>query len=233
MYLRVGSGIAQLCQWKTAKQEWYYKINKMTAVYLIKGLLIGFSIAAPVGPIGILTIKRTLTEGRVSGFVTGMGAAMADTFYGIIAGFGLTAIASFLLTQATWIKLIGGSFLLFLGVKSFITKPASTAANVDSKGLFNNLISTFFLTIANPTTILSFLAIFAGLGLGTTKASYASTVSLVLGVFIGSALWWFILSSIVSYFQSKITPVRLIWINRLSGLILISFGLYALYSCIN
>lgn len=203
----------------------------MTTNYLISGLIIGFSVAAPVGPIGVLTIRRTLTEGRISGFVTGMGAAMADTVYGIIAGFGLTAISSFLLTQEFWLKLIGGLFLLFLGIKFFVTKPASKAANVQSNGLFNNFISTFFLTVTNPTTILSFLAIFAGLGLGTTKTDYSSSIALVLGVFIGSALWWLILSSIVSYFQSKITPNRLIWINRLSGLIIISFGLFALYSC--
>lgn len=178
----------------------------MTSDYLIKGLIIGFSIAAPVGPIGVLTIKRALTEGRISGFVTGMGAAMADTVYGIIAAFGLTVISSFLLTQEFWIKLIGGLFLLFLGVKSFVTKPASKAANVDSKGLFNNFISTFFLTVTNPTTILSFLAIFAGLGLGTTKTDYSSSMTLVLGIFIGSGLWWLILSSIVSFFNRKLHP---------------------------
>lgn len=204
----------------------------MMTDYLIKGIIIGFSIAAPVGPIGVLTIKRTLTEGRISGFVTGMGAAIADTVYGLIAGFGLTVISSFLLTQEFWIKLIGGLFLLFLGIKSFVTKPASKAANVDSKGLVNNFISTFFLTITNPTTILSFLAIFAGLGVGTTKTDYSSSITLVLGIFLGSTLWWLILSSIVSFFQSKITPDRLIWINRVSGLVIISFGIYALYSCI-
>lgn len=203
----------------------------MTIEYFIKGLIIGFSVAAPVGPIGVLTIKRTLSDGRISGFTTGMGAAMADTVYGIIAGFGLTAVSSFLLTQEFWLRLIGGLFLLFLGIKSFLTKPASKAANVNSKGLFNNFISTFFLTVTNPTTILSFLAIFAGLGLGTTKTDYTSSMTLVLGVFIGSALWWLILSSLVSYFQSKITTDRLIWINRLSGLIIISFGVFALYSC--
>ncbi len=203
----------------------------MMTDYLIKGLIIGFSIAAPVGPIGVLTIKRTLTEGRSSGFVTGMGAAMADTVYGIVAGFGLTTISSFLLTQEFWIKLTGGLFLLYLGIKSFVTKPASNAANVDSKGLVSNFISTFFLTITNPTTIISFLAIFAGLGLGTTNTDYTSSLTLVLGIFLGSALWWFILSSIVSFFQSKITPDKLIWINRLSGLIIISFGVFALYSC--
>jgi threonine/homoserine/homoserine lactone efflux protein len=93
-------------------------------------------------------------------------------------------------------------------------------------------MSTFFLTITNPTTILSFLAIFAGLGLGTTKTDYSSSITLVLGIFIGSSLWWLILSSIVSFFQSKITPDRLIWINRVSGLVIISFGIYALFSCI-
>ncbi len=203
----------------------------MTTTYLIKGLIIGFSIAAPVGPIGVLTIKRTLTEGRSAGFATGMGAALADSVYGMIAGFGLTAISSFLLTQEFWIKLIGGSFLLYLGVKSFFSKPASKAANVDSKGLLSNFISTFFLTITSPATILSFLAIFASLGLGTTKTEYVSSMTLVLGIFLGSALWWLILSTVVSYFQAKITPDKLIWIHRFSGLIIISFGLFALYSC--
>ena len=203
----------------------------MAIEYLIKGLIIGFSVAAPVGPIGVLTIKRTLTEGRKSGFVTGMGAAMADTVYGVIAGFGLTAVSAFLLTQEFWMKLVGGLFLVFLGIKLFFTKPALKAANLDSKGLFNNFISTFFLTVSNPSTILSFLAIFAGLGLGSTTTHFSSSLTLVLGVFIGSALWWLILSSLVSYFHSKITPDILIWINRLSGLILTSFGLFALYSC--
>lgn len=203
----------------------------MTIEYLIKGLIIGFSVAAPVGPIGVLTIKRTLAEGRISGFVTGMGAAMADTVYGVIAGFGLTAISSFLLTHEFWMKLVGGLFLLFLGIKSFITKPASKAAIIDSKGIFKNFISTFFLTVTNPSTIFSFLAIFAGLGIGTTKSDYISSSTLVVGVFWGSALWWLILSSLVSNFQSKITPDRLYWINRISGLIIITFGVLALYSC--
>jgi threonine/homoserine/homoserine lactone efflux protein len=205
----------------------------MTTDYLIKGLIIGFSIAAPVGPIGVLTIKRTLTNGRTSGFVTGLGAAMADTVYGIIAAFGLTAISSFLLTQAFWIKLIGGLFLLYLGIKSFVNKPSNKAATVNSKGLFHNFISTFFLTITSPATILSFVAIFAGLGLGTTNTAYTSSIAMVIGIGAGSALWWLILSSVVSIFQSKITTNRLVWVNRLSGLIIITFGLVALYSWIS
>ncbi|ASS49246.1 MAG: lysine transporter LysE [Candidatus Fluviicola riflensis] len=205
----------------------------MVADYFIKGLIIGFSVAAPVGPIGVLTIKRTLTEGRTSGFVTGMGAAMADTVYGIIAGCGLTAISSFLLTQAFWMKLIGGLFLLFLGVKSFLSKPPEKSATVVGKGLFYNFISTFFLTVTNPSTILSFLAIFAGMGLGSEKTDYSLSMILVLGVFLGSALWWLILSFTVSFFRSKVTNTHLLWINRLSGILITAFGLMAIYTCFN
>jgi threonine/homoserine/homoserine lactone efflux protein len=204
----------------------------MTSDYFIKGFFIGLSIAAPVGPIGVLTIKRTLIEGRLSGFVTGMGAAFADAAYGAVAGFGLIAISSFLISQEFAIKLIGGLFLVYLGIKSFLSKPATKEATVASKGLLNNFISTFFLTLTNPSTILSFIAIFAGLGLASSTADYSSSTAIVLGVFIGSALWWFILSSIVSYFRQKITPERLVWVNRLSGIMLASFGLFALYSAV-
>jgi threonine/homoserine/homoserine lactone efflux protein len=202
----------------------------MTSDYLIKGFIIGFSIAAPVGPIGVLTIKRTLTKGRISGFVTGLGAAFADAAYGAVAGFGLIAISSFLISQEFVIKLIGGLFLFYLGVRSFLSKPATKEATVASKGLLNNFISTFFLTLTNPSTILSFIAIFAGLGLASLTADYFSSTVIVLGVFIGSALWWFVLSFIVSYFRHKITPDRLAWVNRLSGIVLGSFGLLVLYS---
>jgi len=204
----------------------------MATDYLIKGLIIGFSIAAPVGPIGVLTIKRTLTEGRISGFVTGMGAAFADATYGAVAAFGLVAISSILIAQEIVIKLIGGLFLIYLGVRTFLSKPASKAVTVVSKGLLNNFISTFFLTLTNPATILSFVAIFAGLGLASSTADYFSSTVIVFGVLIGSALWWLVLSFIVSFFQHQITAERLVWVNRLSGIILCSFGLFALYSII-
>jgi len=205
----------------------------MTSDYLIKGFIIGFSIAAPVGPIGVLTIKRTLTEGRVSGFVTGLGAACADATYGAVAGFGIIVISSFLTSQEFTIKLLGGLFLLYLGIKSFLSKPATKEANLASKGLLNNFVSTFFLTLTNPVTILSFTAIFAGLGLASGASDYSSSSAIVIGVFTGSALWWFILSSIVSYFRHTISSERLVWVNKLSGIILCSFGLFALYSVIS
>ncbi len=205
----------------------------MTTInYFLKGLFIGLSIAAPVGPIGLLTIKRTLAEGRISGFVTGMGAACADAAYGAVAGFGLLAISSFLIAQTFFIHLIGGLFLLYLGVKSFLSKPATQEARMYDKGLLNHFFSTFLLTLTNPSTILSFVTIFAALGLASNTANYTSSIAIVLGVFIGSALWWFVLSYVVSILRHNITPNRLVWVNRFSGLVLASFGLFALYALV-
>lgn len=202
----------------------------MTLDYLMKGLLVGFSIAAPVGPIGVLVIRRTLTEGRLSGFVTGLGAAVADGTYGFIAGYGLTSISNFLIAQQFWMKLFGGLFLLYLGIKTLISKAATKEANIDSNGLLKNFSSTLLLTITNPITILSFFAIFAGLGLGQEKTNYLSSTALVVGVFIGSAFWWLILSSVLNFFRNKITTSGLTWINRFSGLLIISFAIAAFYS---
>lgn len=202
----------------------------MTLDYLIKGLLVGFSIAAPVGSIGVLVIRRTLTEGRLSGFITGLGAAVADGTYGFIAGFGLTSISDFLIAQQFWMKLFGGLFLLYLGIKTLISKAATKEATIDSNGLVKNFTSTLLLTITNPITILSFFAIFAGLGLGQEKTNYLSSTSLVLGVFLGSAFWWLILSSVLNFFRNKITTSGLTWINRFSGLLIISFAVLAFYS---
>lgn len=198
--------------------------------YFIKGLLVGFSIAAPVGPIGVLVIRRTLTEGRLSGFVTGLGAAVADGTYGFVAGFGLTSISNFLVAQQFWMKLVGGIFLLYLGIKTFISKAATQEAKINSTGLFKNFSSTLLLTITNPITILSFFAIFAGLGLSQESANYISAVFLVVGVFLGSAIWWLILSSILNFFRNKITTKGLTWINRFSGALIIGFSVWAFYS---
>jgi threonine/homoserine/homoserine lactone efflux protein len=197
---------------------------------LLKGLIIGFSIAAPVGPIGILCIRRTLAEGQASGLFSGLGAATADAIYGCIAGFGLTFISNFLITQQVWLRLIGGGFLCYLGVKTFLSKPAEQAALTETNGLLGSYISTFFLTITNPVTILSFAAIFAGLGVGGVGGNYVSAAILVLGVFIGSTSWWFILSSGVTVLREKFNHRRLRWVNRISGIIITVFGLIALLS---
>jgi len=194
----------------------------------LKGLIIGFSIAAPVGPIGLLCIRRTLTVGRTTGLMSGLGAATADAFYGFIAGFGLTALSSLLICQQEWFRLIGGFFLCYLGLKALFSKPAEQMASGKGNGLIGAYASTFFLTLTNPMTILSFAAIFAGLGIVSSGVDYIAAGILVLGVFLGSALWWLLLSSGVAFFQEKFNLRELKWVNRISGILILFFGLYVL-----
>jgi threonine/homoserine/homoserine lactone efflux protein len=195
-----------------------------------RGLVIGLSIAAPVGPIGVLCIRRTLAEGRLAGLVTGLGAATADAIYGAIAGFGVTAIAGLLLRQQGLIRLVGGLFLCYLGVRTLLAPPAERAAAASGRTLLQSYGSALALTLTNPLTILSFAAIFAGLGAGATSGSYDAAALLVLGVLLGSALWWLILSGGVSILRARLAPAALRWVNWLSGGVLLIFGLLALAS---
>jgi len=201
-------------------------------LFLVKGLLIGLSIAAPVGPIGMLTIQRTLTKGRIYGLVTGMGAATADGLYGCIAGFGLTFVSSFLVNQQSWLKLVGGVFLCYLGIKTFLSHAAKKAADGNASNLLLAYATTVFLTLTNPTTILSFVAVFAGLGLGAADNNYGSASLLVLGVFCGSALWWLLLTGGIELIRHRLKPGFLDRLNQLSGAIIIGFGVLALASLI-
>jgi threonine/homoserine/homoserine lactone efflux protein len=196
----------------------------------LRGLVIGFSIAAPVGPIGVLCIRRTLADGRAAGFFSGLGAATADALYGAVAAFGLTAISDVLVAQATWLRIGGGLFLCYLGVKTFLASPPSEPTAARAAGLAGAYLSTLALTLANPTTILSFVAIFAGFGAAARADSYAGAVVLVLGVFLGSALWWLVLSGGVGRLGRRLTPATLVWINRGSGLVIGGFGILALSS---
>jgi len=193
-----------------------------------KGLIIGFAVAAPVGPIGVLCIRRSLAEGREMGLATGLGAAAADAFYGGIAAFGLTAISNLLVGQRFWLGLLGGLFLCYLGIRTFTSEAAAGTAETRNNGsLLAAFVSTFFLTITNPTTILSFVAVFAAFGLAASP-TYLSAATLVLGVFFGSAAWWLLLSTGVALFRSAMGPDWIRTINRLSGIVIIAFGLYSL-----
>jgi threonine/homoserine/homoserine lactone efflux protein len=200
----------------------------MNAGLFLEGIVIGFAIAAPVGPIGILCIRRTLAEGRTSGFVSGLGAATADAVYGSVAALGLTFVAELLVGGEVWLRLVGGAFLVFLGVRTFLARPAERAAPVERSGLVGAYASTFLLTLTNPTTILSFAAIFAGLGAGDANGSAPSTMLLVLGVFLGSALWWLILSGSVGLSRAKLSARGLRLVNRISGTVIAAFGVLAL-----
>ncbi|WP_425807536.1 LysE family translocator [Desulfitobacterium sp. Sab5] len=202
----------------------------MDLAFLIKGVIIGFSIAAPVGPIGVLCIRRTLAEGRLSGFLSGIGVATADAAYGMIAGFGLTSISNFLIGQQIWLRLMGGLFLGYLGIKTFKIKPSDEIISSNKHGLIGNYFSTFILTITNPMTIISFVAVFAGLGIGTIQTNYYSSLVLVIGVFFGSGLWWLTLSTIIDVLGKRFNTKGLIWVNKVSGIIVLIFGLIALAS---
>lgn len=197
------------------------------------GMLIGFSIAAPVGPIGVLCIKRTLTSGRLSGFISGLGAASADALYGSIAAFGLTFISNFLIHQQFWLRLIGGAFLCYLGVRTIISVPVSSINHSKPLSLLNAYGSTFFLTITNPLTILFFAAAFTGLGLVKAQNTYSSAISIVAGVFLGSSCWWLVLSAGVNLLRARIQPAGLLWVNRISGLIILAFGIAAILGAID
>ncbi len=200
----------------------------MDVSFLLRGLVVGFSIAAPVGPIGVLCIRRTLVDGRAAGLAAGLGAATADALYGAVAAFGLTAVSGLLARHEGWLRLIGGAFLCYLGLRAFLARPSGDATRADVRGLAATYASTFVLTLTNPMTILSFAAIFAGLGVVGVRGSYASAAVLVVGVFLGSALWWLILSGGVGAFRAAVSPRGLAWVNRLSGVILAGFGLVVL-----
>ena len=199
----------------------------------IRGAILGFSIAAPVGPIGVLCIRRTLAEGQLVGLLSGLGAATADACYGGVAAFGLTAVSSRLIGHQDALRLIGGIFLLYLGIRTFLTAPVQSIKRGQRRRLLGNYLSTLGLTLTNPTTIFSFVAIFAGLGwAGTSSEGYPSAALLVLGVFSGSALWWLILSSGISLLRAGFSLRVMRWVNRLSGTVIGGFGVVALLSLI-
>ncbi|MEM6449658.1 MAG: LysE family transporter [Cyanobacteria bacterium P01_D01_bin.105] len=255
----------------------------------LKGVLMGLAIAAPVGPIALLCIRRTLSQGRWIGLLTGLGAATADGLYGVVAAFGLSTLSELLVQNTHYLQFFGGLFLCYLGLTAFFAKPAasSEALSLDttthltteqkgaeqtqtgqkgagqtqtgqmqtgqkgtgqtrnaavtdsaSKWIPNLALrelagaygSTLALTLTNPATILSFIAIFAGLGI--TQANHLHSVTLVFGVFTGSAMWWLMLVSGVIYLRNRLTPERLARFNRWStkvfGVLLIGFGVAAL-----
>jgi threonine/homoserine/homoserine lactone efflux protein len=195
---------------------------------VLEGAIIGFSIAMPVGPIGLLCIRNSLTKGLQCGLATGLGAACADALYGACAGFGVAAITSLLVSYKVALQICGGLFLCYLGASMFRVKEAGGAKEIAHKKFWPIFATTFFLTLTNPMTILSFVAIYAGLGIGNKESSVMSAFMLTGGVFLGSALWWLILSTLSSLFKNCLTRAGSRWLNRVSGSIIFGFGLAAL-----
>ena len=201
----------------------------MEFAIFFKGICIGFALAVPIGPIGIMCIRKTITEGRLRGFIIGLGAATADLIYGTIAAFGLTFISNTLFNQRIWIRLVGGILFLLLGAKIFRARPDNTNVHTGSKGIFGSYISTVFLTLTNPLTIFAFIAVFAALDLGK-GLGYYSTSALVIGVFIGSCLWFLSLNSGATFFKKKLNLAGLKWVNRIAGILIILSGVIAIAS---
>jgi threonine/homoserine/homoserine lactone efflux protein len=201
-----------------------------------KGLLIGFAIAVPVGPIGFLCLRRTLVYGRLTGFVSGLGAATADAFYGLVAAFGLSAISSFLIRNESWLQLGGGIFLLGLGLKTALAKPppegaqAAATAPPRQRGHAAAFFSTFALTIASPATILAFVAIFTGVGIGAASGGMLGALELVGGVFTGSALWWLLLAMGAGLLRNRLHARSLHVLHVASGLCIMALGAWQLSS---
>lgn len=195
----------------------------------LRGLILGVSIAAPVGPIGLLCIRRTLANGRWHGLATGIGAASADAVYGLIAVLGLSAVRATLAAAAEPLQLGGGLLLIGLGVQTWRAQPAerSTPGAKDPRGLWAAYLSGLALTLTNPLTILMFTGAFAGVGV-ISGSDPGGGVALVAGVFAGSGGWWLTLTGAVALLGRWLPPSTLAWVNRLSGIALIAFGAWAL-----
>jgi threonine/homoserine/homoserine lactone efflux protein len=204
----------------------------MEPTLLLRGLVLGFTIAAAVGPIALLCIRRTLAEGRLVGLVSGMGVATADATYGAVAALGLTAITDLLVDWRRVLGIVGGAFLLWLAWRTFRSLPAEAATTGTNghRGLPAAYLSTLGLTLTNPMTILSFAALFVGLGV--TGGDAAGAASLTLGVFAGSAAWWVVLVTAVGAFRSRLTPAGLRRVNVASGLTIGAFAVLAMVSAI-
>jgi threonine/homoserine/homoserine lactone efflux protein len=194
---------------------------------LLKGFAVGFGIAVPVGPIGVLCIRRSLAHGPRAGIAVGMGAAVADAFYGAVAGFGLSTVSAQLLAIEEALGIVGGLLLIAMGLRTVLAEPSHTPATVTGRSLWGAFLGTFLLTLTNPATILTFLAIYAGLGLASALSAVDASV-FVLGVLLGSAAWWLILANVAGSLRGHMNRDWMQTLNRLSGSLLLLFGLVVL-----
>jgi threonine/homoserine/homoserine lactone efflux protein len=191
---------------------------------LIRGLAAGLIIAAPVGPVNVLCIQRTIEKGWKSGILSGLGAAVADTIYGAIAGFSISLVIRFLVHEEYWIRLIGGMVLIVIGVIFYFRPPQSLETAKPHSSANSDFVSTLFLTATNPTTVLSYLAVLATLGLGKQRPLWQTSI-LVAGIFCGSMTWWLTVTGTVNLLRSRVTDRATRWMNRVAGIAIGCFGL--------
>ena len=195
---------------------------------LLRGALAGLAISAPVGPVNVLCISRTVAKGRVAGLVSGLGAAVADTIYGAIAGFSISFIISWLIRELFWLRLVGGALLIVIGVVYWFKKPRSLKESAGGESAHSEFVTTFLLTLTNPTTVLSFLAVLATLGLGEHRPASLSAF-LVLGIFGGALVWWTFLALISGHFRDRFNDRGVVWMNRIASFAIGGFGLVTMF----
>jgi threonine/homoserine/homoserine lactone efflux protein len=191
---------------------------------ILRGAVAGLAISAPVGPVNVLCVSRTLTRGRAGGMISGLGAAFADTLYGSVAGFSISFIIGWLEREIFWIRLIGGMLLIAIGAVYYSKRPKTLEEMAKSESPGSDVATTFLLTLTNPTTILSFLAVLAILGLGGHRP-WTLTVFLVLGIFVGAMAWWTTLSMIAARFRDRFDDHAVVVMNRIAAFAIAGFGL--------
>jgi threonine/homoserine/homoserine lactone efflux protein len=200
-------------------------------LFFIKGFLIGLIVAAPLGPIGIISLQRTFSKGYLAGVFSGLGISTADAIYGAFAVFGVTAMSSFLLSQQLWLRIIGGMVICGFGIRIYSQAGyQKMAASANNKSCFGAYFSALVLTLVNPALIISFAAIFASLGI--TRTNHYASILLIVGVFSGSAIWWVFLSGIASRLQKRFTDSFIRKINQVSGFLIAGFGIMMVGSAI-
>ncbi len=195
----------------------------------LKGILIGLLIAIPVGPVGIVCVHRVMAKGRLAGLFSGLGAAVADGLYGAVAAFGLTLISNFLLERSLWIRLFGGIFIVFIGIRMYFAKPVTNIKDDITNTLVRDFLSTFIITLTNPLTIMGFLAIFAGLNLIDPRRGPLDASILVSGVVAGSGIWWLALVLVFGFVRSKFDFAYLNMVNKIVGILIVILGIATMF----
>lgn len=198
--------------------------------FFFKGIFVGFVIAAPVGPIGIMCIHRTICQGKLAGYVSGLGAALADTFFGGIAAFGFGFIVGPLMEHNNWLRFVGGVVLCLIGLRPMFTRKLPPPATRDRKGLFGDFASAFLVTLTNPITVISFAAIYAAMNIPHLADHLRWGVALTVGVFVGAAVWWLLLTVVAGTLHGRVAERGVLWINRVSGAVILAFGVLLLVS---
>lgn len=202
-----------------------------TLLFFFKGMGAGFVVAAPVGPVAVLCVRRTLARGAISGYATGLGAALADTLYGVVAAYGVSFIATLLVEQNFWFRLVGGVLLLALGIKTLLSGPAETRVS-SREGLVGDFLSALVLTGTNPITVVAFGVVFTSIGVATAGEAMGWAEALIAGVFVGSALWWGVLTALAGIFRASVGLAGLRWVSRVSAAVILASGVVVLIGAI-